>query len=66
MFGRRSREGHDFPHSLVEALVGSVPQGVGQVTVGHLVLVVSHLVVRREEVVHGDLRAHLDPKDTAR
>lgn len=66
MFGRRSREGHDFPNSLVEALVGSVPQEVGQITVSHLVLVVSHLMVRCEEVIHGDLGAHLDPKDMVR
>lgn len=63
MTGRRSREGHDFPNSLMEALVGSIPQEVGQITVSHLILVVPHLVVRCEEIVHGDLRAHLDPKD---
>ena len=66
MFGSCSREGHNFPYGLVEALIGSVSQDVGQITVGHLVLVVSHLVVRREEVVHGHLRAHLDPEDTVR
>lgn len=66
MFGRRSREGHNFSDGLVEALVGSVSQEVGQITVSHLVLVVPHLMVRCEEVVHGDLRAHLDPKDTVR
>lgn len=63
MFGSRSREGHDFSDSLVETLVGSVPQEVGQVTVGHLVLVVTHLMVHCEEVVHGDLGAHFDPKE---
>lgn len=62
MFGRCSREGHNFSDGLVEALVGSVSQEVGEITVSHLVLVVPHLVVRGEEVVHGDLRAHLDPK----
>lgn len=66
MFGRCSREGHNFSDGLVEALVGSVSQEVGQITVSHLVLVVPHLVVRREEVVHGDLGAHLDPKTTVR
>lgn len=66
MTGCRSREGHDFPDSLVEALVGSVPQEVRQITVSHLILVVPHLVVCCEEVVHGYLRAHLDPKDMVR
>lgn len=65
MFGSRSREGHDFSDGLVETLVGSVPQEVGQVAVGHLVLVVTHLVVHREEVVHGDLGAHFDPEEIA-
>ena len=63
VFGRRSREGHDFSNSLVETLVGSVPQEVGQVTVSHLVLVVTHLMVHCEEVVHVDLGAHFDPED---
>lgn len=63
VFGSRSREGHDFSDSLVETLVGSVPQEVGQITVSHLVLVVTHLMVHCEEVVHIDLGAHFDPKD---
>lgn len=63
VFGRRGREGHDLPDGLVEALVGAVPQEVGQVAVGHLVLVVTHLVVHRQEVFHVDLGAHFDPED---
>lgn len=55
-----SREGHDFSHSLVETLVAAVPQEVGQVAVRHLVLVVTHLVVHSEEVVHVHLGAHFD------
>lgn len=65
VFGSCSREGHDFSDSLVETLVGSVPQEVGQITVSHLVLVVTHLMVHCEEVVHVDLGAHFDPKDIA-
>lgn len=65
VFGRRSREGHDLSDCLMEALVGPVPQEVGQVTVSHLVLVVTHLVVHCEEVVHVDLAAHFDPEDIA-
>lgn len=58
-----SREGHDFSHSLVETLVAAVPQEVGQVAVRHLVLVVTHLVVHSEEVVHVHLGAHFDSGD---
>lgn len=63
VFGRCSREGHDFSDSLVETLVGSVPQEVGQVAISHLVLVVTHLMVCSEEVVHVDHGAHFDPED---
>lgn len=63
VFGCCSGEGHDFSNSLVEALIGSVPQKVGEIAVSHLVLVVTHFVVRCEEVVHVDLGAHLDPED---
>lgn len=65
VFGRCSREGHDLSDSLVETLIGSVSQQVGQVTVSHLVLVVTHLMVHREEVVHVDLGAHFYPEDIA-
>lgn len=63
VFGRCSGQGHDFSNSLVETLVRSVPQEVGQVTVSHLVLVVTHLMVHCEEVVHVDLGAHFDPDE---
>ena len=65
VFGCCSGEGHDFSDSLVETLVGSIPQEVGQVAISHLVLVVTHLVVRCEEVVHVDLGAHFDPENNA-
>lgn len=65
VFGCGSREGHYFSDGLVETLVSSVPQKVGQVAVGHLVLVVAHLMVHSEEVVHVDLGAHLYPGDIA-
>lgn len=58
-----SRERHDFSHGLVEALVAAVPQEVGQIAVSHLVLIVAHLVVHSEEVVHVHLSAHFDPGD---
>lgn len=65
VFGRGSREGHDFSDGLVETFVSSVPQEVGQVAVSHLVLVVAHLMVHGEEVVHVDLGAHFYPGDAA-
>lgn len=58
-----SRKGHDFSDSLVETLVGSIPQEVGLVAISHLVLVVTHLMVHCEEVVHVDLGAHFDSED---
>ena len=59
--GRGCGQRHDFAHRLVEALVGSIPQKVGQVAVGHLILVVTHLVVNGQEVIHVHLAAHFYP-----
>lgn len=45
----------------MEALVGPVPQQEGLLRVCHVVLDVAHLMVRRQEVIHGHFGAHLDP-----
>lgn len=41
--------------------VGSVPEDLGLSLVGHEVVDVRHLVVRRDQVLHRHVSAHLDP-----
>lgn len=59
--GCSSRQRHDLSHSFVKALVGAVPEQIRQFSVGHLILVMPHLVVHSQEVIHGDFGAHFDP-----
>lgn len=44
--------------------VGSVPEDLGLSLVGHEVVDVRHLVVRRDQVLHRHVCAHLDPVPT--
>lgn len=61
-----SRQGHDLANGLVETLIGTVSQEVGQVPISHLVLVVAHLMVDSQKVLHVDLSAHFDPEGGTR
>lgn len=45
----------------MEALIGPIPQHEGLHRVCHVVLDVAHLMVCRQEVIHGHFGAHLDP-----
>lgn len=54
-------ERQHIPDGLMEARVGASAQGDMLVLVLQVVLHVAHLVVHGGQLVHGDLRALLDP-----
>lgn len=59
--GGGDRQGHDIADGLMEARVGPAAEGDGLVLVLQVVLDVTHLVVHREQLLHGHRRALLDP-----
>lgn len=61
VLGRGHRQGQHVADGLVEAGVGAVAEGHGLVFVLQEVLHVAHLVVDRDQVVHGHHRALFDP-----
>lgn len=63
MFGCGHREGQYITDGLVETRVGSVTEGHGLVFVLQKILHMAHLMVDRDEVVHGHNRALFDPGD---
>jgi len=59
--GGGDRQGQDITNGLMEAGVGPAAEGDGLVLVLQVVLHVAHLVVHREQLLHGHRCALLDP-----